>query len=496
MIKNSFIYRYRSIEKLFKFNELENLEIYFSKPEELNDQMEDYLNIFWQGDEIAFQGLFKHYLHTLYKFYTIALLTKPSETLDIEHLPIFIQYKDLSLPYMQTTFKAIYEEFFDSESISDIPKQMAKSSRKYSADEILVILKTIHLYAYLVINNQVKKDIYGINLLAESQYREVYEFVKFWKEYGFIIDRLNSQKESLNDQINNLELQHKLYEKYLDNLYSPQNTYKIKMLTFSFPILYINQIKKLLYNNHCVACFSDTFQNEPMWSHYASSENGICLRYKTIQKHNAKFINLHSTTSSFLNENCDIQVKKDFYLNPLYKVVYSNEYPEIDFFKSLGCIAEPVIYEFWLCNYDKTQFSSCINSYRNIEKWREEYHIKATKYICTKSKNWKYEKEYRVFQRELLTPIFENKNNRLVKYRFQDLDAIIFGRKVSSDDKKRVIKIIQKHCKDFNSNGFKFYDLYYSTITKQLELKACNDYMLSEVKLPKIQNEDVSAKTI
>ena len=37
MIKNSFIYRYRSIEKLFKFNELENLEIYFSKPEELND---------------------------------------------------------------------------------------------------------------------------------------------------------------------------------------------------------------------------------------------------------------------------------------------------------------------------------------------------------------------------------------------------------------------------------------------------------------------------
>ena len=57
----NFIYRYRSLEKIFKFNELENLEIYFSKPSELNDQMENYMNIIWQGDEIAFKGLFKHY---------------------------------------------------------------------------------------------------------------------------------------------------------------------------------------------------------------------------------------------------------------------------------------------------------------------------------------------------------------------------------------------------------------------------------------------------
>lgn len=43
----NFIYRYRSLEKIFKFNELENLEIYFSKPSELNDQMENYMNIIW-----------------------------------------------------------------------------------------------------------------------------------------------------------------------------------------------------------------------------------------------------------------------------------------------------------------------------------------------------------------------------------------------------------------------------------------------------------------
>ena len=51
-----YLYRFRSIKKLFKFNELENLEIHFAKPEQLNDQMEDYMNIVWQGDEIAFCG--------------------------------------------------------------------------------------------------------------------------------------------------------------------------------------------------------------------------------------------------------------------------------------------------------------------------------------------------------------------------------------------------------------------------------------------------------
>ena len=101
----NFIYRYRSLEKIFKFNELENLEIYFSKQSELNDQMENYMNIIWQGDEIAFKGLFKHYLYTLCQLYIIATLVKPGEKLDKYNLPIFIQYKDLSLPLMETTFK-------------------------------------------------------------------------------------------------------------------------------------------------------------------------------------------------------------------------------------------------------------------------------------------------------------------------------------------------------------------------------------------------------
>ena len=46
-----------------------------------------------------------------------------------------------------------------------------------------------------------------------------------------------------------------------------------------------------------------------------------------------------------------------------------------------------------------------------------------------------------------------------------------FGRKVSLGDKRKVVEIISKHCLNAGIQDFEFYDLYYSTVSKQLELK-------------------------
>lgn len=476
----NFIYRYRSLEKIFKFNELENLEIYFSKPSELNDQMENYMNIIWQGDEIAFKGLFKHYLYTLCQLYIIATLVKPGEKLDKYNLPIFIQYKDLSLPLMETTFKKIYEEFFSSNEIAEIPKLMADSQKKYSTDEILTILKTIHLYAYFVINTQIKREFFDKDLLNEDSYNKIFKEIQSWKGFKSILKLLNqnSNKQEVATQIYNLSLQQQTYQIHLKKVYKDKDTYNIDILSFEFPELYINQIKKLMYGNFCVACFSGTYKNEPMWSHYANCENGICLRFKIKNDQNKPYIKIYSPTGVYCDKN-GLKIEKKWNYSILNKIDYNYEYPEIDFFKSLGCIPHPVIDSFWLCDNSKTKFSSCLDVYKDMDEWRTKYYKKAREYICTKSKNWEYEQEYRVFKMDMVHPTYEDKNNRLAKYNFEDLDAIIFGRKVSFDDKKKVIKIIQTHCKNNGQKAFKFYDLYYSTLTKQLEIKPCNDYILS-----------------
>lgn len=473
-----YLYRYRPINKLFEYKELENLSIYFAKPNELNDQMEDYMNIVWQGDEIAFQGLFKHYLYTLSHLYYIASLVNRGEHLDIEHLPIFMSIDLLEAPEIKTIFKDIYFEFFSSESISNIPTKMANSNKKFTADEILLILKSIHMYAYLVINTQIKKYIRGEDSLAEKEYNEIYNSVKYWQSYDIIINTLISEqykKEFLLSLIDSQDMQREQIKIGLDKTHLSTDNFNINVLTFDYPELYIKQIKKILYNNFCVTCFSATYRNEPMWSHYADSENGICLKFKVKNKDNSNYINLYTVTGITSNSK-GTRVNKGYYDNPIYKVKYADEYPEIDFFSSLGCLPHPIIDGFWLCNYDQTKFSNCCEKYKNMDEWRKNYHKKAEEYICTKAKSWEYEQEYRIFQREMMHPTYDDVENRIAKYNLEDLEAIIFGRNVSANDKQRIIEIVNKQRKEKSLTGLKFYDLYYSTITKQLEIKKCREY--------------------
>ena len=54
------LYHYRSIENAIL--ELKNGAFHFSTREELNDPLEGYLKIYWQGDKIACEGLLKNYV--------------------------------------------------------------------------------------------------------------------------------------------------------------------------------------------------------------------------------------------------------------------------------------------------------------------------------------------------------------------------------------------------------------------------------------------------
>ena len=59
---NSF-YRYRSIKSLLgEHKELESQTIYFAGPDELNDPMEGFQDVFWEGDYVLWKNLIRHYV--------------------------------------------------------------------------------------------------------------------------------------------------------------------------------------------------------------------------------------------------------------------------------------------------------------------------------------------------------------------------------------------------------------------------------------------------
>jgi hypothetical protein len=55
-------YRFRSVDALLgERAELDSQEIYFASPAELNDPMEGFKDLYWQGDEIVWRNLIRHY---------------------------------------------------------------------------------------------------------------------------------------------------------------------------------------------------------------------------------------------------------------------------------------------------------------------------------------------------------------------------------------------------------------------------------------------------
>ena len=62
------LYRLRPLKYLLgeEYRELERQSIYFASLEELNDPMEGFRDIVWQGDQIVWTNLFRHYLYCSY----------------------------------------------------------------------------------------------------------------------------------------------------------------------------------------------------------------------------------------------------------------------------------------------------------------------------------------------------------------------------------------------------------------------------------------------
>jgi hypothetical protein len=77
-----FMFRFRSASALLDdcpgsggFQELENQTIYFASPESLNDPMEGITDPFWDGDEVLWESLFRHYALSLISYLASWLMT-------------------------------------------------------------------------------------------------------------------------------------------------------------------------------------------------------------------------------------------------------------------------------------------------------------------------------------------------------------------------------------------------------------------------------------
>lgn len=94
--------KFRSTKYLI--DELKNNELYFADLEELNDPMESFKNLVWQGDEVLWCNLFNHYLLCL-DFIHAWYCFGNGEKLTLNDIPIFATVDDLPDELNKEMFK-------------------------------------------------------------------------------------------------------------------------------------------------------------------------------------------------------------------------------------------------------------------------------------------------------------------------------------------------------------------------------------------------------
>ena len=385
MEENCYIYRYRPLENLYKwdndkkeyiknteqhaFDEIQNDYFFCSELSELDDINEIMFDIdFTSGNEENFEIFIKYYHYCLIK-HVIELINHSEEM----NKRVLQEYRNR---YAVIGYDS--KDWAQKQAMEIISQDFYKNFYKRFAITLRKKILT------LVQKNQIDNFFNGLLMLLLNTCGD--EFLKISK---------------------------------VDKYYQPD---KIKTIINNFTKDFFHQLYRLVLRQSRVCCFSEINNSDYMWSKYANCSEGICLVYKATKKKNDYYIN-----SVWNREGTTIAGIH------LKKVKYIKNRRRIDFFKyCLG--AKRLCKEYsWL---DKEQIFAGMF---NIEKYRKSKTkpIRLDKYvfpkiikmqedlIATKIDCFKQEKEIRIVLDDFWMP----KNGKYY-VDFSFLDGIIFGEKL------------------------------------------------------------------
>lgn len=457
------MYRFRSVDCLLdKFHELENQEIYFASPSELNDPMEGLSDIYWLGDKIVWINFFKHYLFCLNR---IALLAYVQCEKDINYSDIPIRGKlerETEFLMSSNLMDRINARFFKLKFTRKLINYLSSTSIPIRRSQLISILNICQLYALHVITSEYKtRKFIKTSLFENITSAPLFSLFTLISDFERIEDSPDTELvfSMLSHYFEDISTQYK--SQWNDNINNHEFNNKIFLLT-EFTTAYVNKLEELIFPNWYSASFVSTCDNLSLWGHYGDGHKGVCLKFKTLNQGNNFYIDINS-----------IQPLVDLRPMQFYKIHYCNDLVSIDFFRSIANskMNKMQLLHFWYQN-QQGEMSKCAEHFINREaeyQWSTQCQVAFLQSITTKLKDWEYENEYRLVLNASIVD-YEQVESRKLNYNFSDLEAVIFGVRTSEKDKSRIIKIIRDKCQKEKRYDFEFYQAYYSISSKQIAL--------------------------
>ena len=450
-------YRFRNMERLLgKDQELEKQTIYFATPEQLNDPMEGFRDIVWSGDKIVWTKLFKNCVYYLHRSYY--LLRTEEDFIQLDSLPILGRWDELPPPE-KDLFDDIWHKFLNLPNIQEIIEALANADHKIRYREIASYLRPIQA----LLLQEILKSYIAYRLISKSAVLQLPEelsdestVVQLTQEILNWIELAEEAKdEELIDEIffeaEKKDNDERVNQQYNSRIISSEILRKNNQLViFDFPWVYLQQLERLLWPKWYTACFTKSYHNSSVWGHYGDSHKGACLIFEAVE------------IDELNNLGLKLMAGEEPKTMPFREVSYKKKAGEVDFFRSIGKLPVSVLRELWYTDQDGNT-SECaprIRSIGDVKTWLKNRRYNFYRDITIKTRDWEYEQEYRLILDN--GDELDDPKNRTLTYNFNSLKGIIFGIKTSDEDRLKIIKIIERKCRESKQTDFKFFQAYYS----------------------------------
>lgn len=443
---------YRSIDSAIL--EIENCTFHFAAREELNDPIEGYVRVFWQGDKAAWEGLFRNYICSLSEAMTLYALKGDEEVLC--HRSLLVDMHRFDDVPEGAFLKELGDAFLREEKVLRIAAGYGEQGFRVDQRELALMLTCIHYDALVMCLEHdkarkvmpddeadrlikafsgMKMDFLplelrgkpldsrhraGVTTSVEAVLKEMIELK--YLEFGLADDSFLYGPRC--DAHGNI-----IRERGITGARQHRNWMTVAM---DFPGIYVNQLKDMIYPESYVVCFSTEDDNSVMWGNYADHHRGVCLVYETDADNGLTVWGEHA------------------YACKAKPVCYDGEIIERNFFESFGRLTRLQI-KAWLTGTDG--LSGAYRAFSDKAAWQDRYWEAYEAKTYRKLKAWEYEREYRLaLSNSFYT--FNDPNSRNLRYDPKILKGVIFGINTSEYDKKRIIEKLMLHTDEYDDLTF------------------------------------------
>lgn len=442
------LFRYRKYD--IAKTEIKNHTFRFSDRESLNDPIEGYVRLYWQGDYIAWEALLRNYIHNLYwALLEFSMYGNDKMSINVD----LIDFNDKN-PQLFENFKEIELEFFGISEIKKIIEILGKNEKQYSKKEVICLLCFMHTKCLeICISNQIKHELLP---------KVLEEYVRILREKNFLdviiktLDKFSDERirEQIFEEIESIWTN--ICDCAIGGMRNEKGEQRWKWLSLhsQFPKLYVDYLEQLIHPEQYVVCFSETSNNSVMWGNYADHHKGICMIFETEEKNSKDVMAINcscSSSNSGINHKFnDMEVKS---------IKYDDNCCNINFFNMLGRLTVKQL-SIYLTNSEGDKSVYWNDYFYKDNQWRENYWRECNDRYLHKMSEWSYEKEYRLLLTDFLHD-FSEPDSRTLEFDFKQLKGIIFGIKTPQKERWEMIELIKNECKKVNREEFLFYQAEY-----------------------------------